>query len=245
MKKTLAVVSLLMLAILVVPLLAFAQDQPAAPAPEPAAQAIVPWCVLAARPVLGGGRGSAEFHWEAFGGLSDYDEEVDITGMGYLSIIPEAFFMPTSGRRFIISASLPIGGGTGTFEKTDDGRVFDEEKFRYRTIFVNLGLGYQWYFGLEQRTNLFLMTHLGYGGYRFSVEYDDEDYTSDWLRSGYFDISVGSSYRFDNNLVLGGSLDLSGFSFTGEAGEEDFIDVDVDGGASFIRLNFLIGYAFL
>ena len=220
---------------------AMAQDN--APAADDAANANRPWFVMAARPVIAGGAGSIQFNWEAFGGLADYDEEADFSA-GYMTIIPEAFFMPTQARQFIISASLPLAFGSGTFEETDDKKVIDGESFRFFSWHIAVGLGYQWFFGTEERTNLFLMSHLGGGRYRISIEYNDEEYTSDPLRSWYVDLSVGSTHRFENNFVLGGSLDLGVTGFSGEAGGDDFMDVDVNGGFNAIRFNLLAGYAF-
>ena len=201
-----------------------------------------PWFIMAARPVIAGGAGSIQFNWEAFGGLADYDEEADFSA-GYMTIIPEAFFMPTQARQFIISASLPLAFGSGTFEETDDKKVIDGESFRFFSWHIAVGLGYQWFFGTEERTNLFLMSHLGGGRYRISIEYNDEEYTSDPLRSWYVDLSIGSTHRFENNFVLGGSLDLGVTGFAGEAGGDDFMDVDVNGGFNAIRFNPLTGYA--
>lgn len=213
-------------------------------AADPSEQPTRPWFVMTARPVIAGGAGSMQFNWEAFSGLADYDEDANFRA-GYMTIIPEAFFMPTKARQFIISASLPLAFGSGTFAETDDGKkVIDGESFRFFSWHIAVGLGYQWYFGAEERTNLFLMSHLGGGRYRFSVEYDGEDYTSDPLRSYYVDLSIGSTYRFQNNLVLGGSVDLGVMGFDGEAGDDDFLDVEVAGGFNMFRLNFLIGYAF-
>lgn len=220
-------------------------DETQAQAPGVAAeQVVLPWFVMTARPVIGGGAGSMEFHWEGFAGLLDYNEEVNIVGANYASIIPEAFFMPTRGRHFIISASLPLGWGRGAFEDTDDpDKVIDGENFSYFSWFLTLGLGYQWYFGAEQRTNLFLMGHLGGGRFRFATEYAGETYSSDPMRAWYFDASVGSTHRFRNGFVLGGSLDFSTISFDGEAGGDDFFDVEVAGGLGLFRLNALLGYA--
>nr|HPM78939.1 hypothetical protein [bacterium] len=99
---------------------ATAQDNP--PAGGDAAHANRPWFIMAARPVLAGGAGSIQFNWEAFGGLADYDEDADFNA-GYMTIIPEAFFMPTKARQFIISASLPLAFGNGAFKETDDDKV--------------------------------------------------------------------------------------------------------------------------
>jgi len=200
---------------------------------------------------FGGGSGSMDWHWNALAGLVDYEESVNFA-VGGMSIIPEAFFMPTRGRHFLISASLPITMGRGTFAESDSasidgeqrGEIIDGEKFTYLNYALALGLGYQWYFGAEQRTNLILMSHIGFGRFQFAMEWEGDRYNSDPLNSGMFDVSVGASHRFENNFVLGGTLDFWFQRFSGQAGEEDFLDVDVAGGMGQVRLNALLGYAF-
>jgi hypothetical protein len=161
-----------------------------------------------------------------------------------VGIIPEAFFMPTHDRNFIISASLPFSWGSGKFAEADDpSKVIDGDKLGINYWSLVLGLGYQWYFGEQKRTNLFLMGHLGGGRLRFAVSHDNDDYVSDSLPMMYFDASIGSSYRFDSNFVLGGSLDFAAIGFNGRGGDGPFMDVDVEGRLGMTRLNVLLGYA--
>lgn len=227
---------------------AFAQDAPPATAPAPAGvqkQVELPWFIMTAKPIFGGGAGSVKFTWDTLGGVRDYDETANYRGAGYVGLAPEAFFMPTQGRHFIISASLPLISGSTKFAETDDpDKVIDGDKLRFNAVHLLLGLGYQWYFGAEQRTNLMLLSHLGGGTYRFAIEHEGDESVSDPLRSWYFDISIGSTHRFANNFILGGSLDLSNIGFSGQAGNDEFLDVYADGGLASMRLNAILGYAF-
>jgi hypothetical protein len=205
---------------------------------------VLPWFVMTGRLAFGAGSGSMNFHWNSFGSFLDYNETAGFSAGG-MSIIPEAFFMPTSGRHFIISASLPMTVGSGTFTKYNDPtRVIDGQHFTYSNWALAIGLGYQWYFGAEQRTNLILMGHLGGGAYKLTVHWRGDDYTSDSMRSGIFDISVGSTHRFACNFVLGGTLDIWTQQFSGAAGGTNFFDTDIAGGMSQLRLNMIFGYAF-
>ncbi|MCZ7586553.1 MAG: hypothetical protein M5R36_26235 [Deltaproteobacteria bacterium] len=153
----------------VVPGPASAQEEPreeggdaaAVPAPPAVAPNPLPWFVMTGRLAFGGGSGSATFDWESFNGLASHEEEnVPVKNLGHGAIYPEAFFMPTKARRFIISASLPMGGGSGTMGQSDKlksgddvigarteqgvlepgDRIFDGEDVSYNFIFLNLGL---------------------------------------------------------------------------------------------------------
>ncbi|NLH47658.1 MAG: hypothetical protein GX444_03535 [Myxococcales bacterium] len=227
---------------------AFAQDAPPAAAPAPAGiqkQVELPWFIMTVKPIFGGGAGSVDFEWELNNRAAEHDETVNFRGVGYLGLSPEAFFMPTKGRHFVISASLPLISGTGKFAETDDpAKRIDGDKLRFNAIHLALGLGYQWYFGAEQRTNLMLLSHLGGGTFRYAVEHDGEEYVSDPLRSWYFDISIGSTHRFANNFILGGSLDFSNLGFSGQSADDEFLDAYTEGGLGSMRLNAILGYAF-
>jgi len=233
----------------------------------------LPWCVLTGRLALGGGGGTATFHWDTFGGMEsfDYEEKNVSMSVGQLAIIPEAFFMPTRARHFIISASLPFGGGGGKMGRSREltngdfpaqpggveigarvgnrtlspgDRIFDGEKIGYRFWFLNLGLGYQWFFGAQQRTNLFLMSHFGPGRTQWTIDYHGDTRTSNTLSAWDFDISVGSWHRWSNNFVLGGSLDLWWMGYQGKAGDSDIVDTYMRGGLFTPRLSLIAGYAF-
>lgn len=216
---------------------ALAQEMATTPA-----SALPPWCVLAIRPAMGGGAGSMTTEWDVYDGTLNFEEAVEITGVSHTALIPEAFFMPTAGRGFTISASLPFGGGNGT--ATSDN-IFRDYDFAYRFVFLNLGLGYQFYFGAEKRANLALMSHLGFGRTQFTVDFPGDTATSKALGGGDFDISVGSWYRFRGGFTLGGSLDYWVITFSGDAGDEGPIATTVsNGGMGGARLNALIGYSF-
>ncbi|MCL4233644.1 MAG: hypothetical protein KJ042_03890 [Deltaproteobacteria bacterium] len=214
-------------------------------AQEPAASAVSalpPWCVLSIRPAMGGGAGSMTTEWDVYDGTLNFEEAVEITGVSHTALIPEAFFMPTAGRGFTISASLPFGGGSGT--ATSDN-IFRDYDFAYRFVFLNVGLGYQFYFGAEKRANLALMSHLGFGRTQFTVDFPGDTATSKALGGGDFDLSVGSWYRFRGGFTLGGSLDYWVLTFSGDAGDEGPIATTVsNGGMGGVRLNALIGYGF-
>ncbi len=217
----------------------------AAQAQESGKNAKLPWFVMTGRVALGGGGGSITYNWDAIDGFVSHKETVNIKSVNYFGVIPEAFFMPTQGRQFLISASLPMGAGNGTYATTDSAdKVIDGEKFHYNSVFLTLGLGYQWYFGEMQRTNFILMSHLGVGTYGFSVDYAGKNYASDRLGASYFDISAGMTHRWANNILFGGTLDLSTIRFQGQAGDSDFMDVQVQGAHNMARLNAMIGYAF-
>lgn len=204
-----------------------------------------PWFVMTLRPAFGSGSGSMNMEWEAYGGTLNLEDELTLGGVGHAALIPEAFFMPTAKRGFTITASLPFGGGSG---KVDSDVVFEDNDFAYRFFFLNLGLGYQFYFGPEKRANLALLSHVGGGRTQFQVEdANGETATSKALGAWDFDLSIGSWYRFPSNFVLGGSLDYWVMGFSGEAGESDdgVVDATVtSGGVGIMRLNGVIGWAF-
>jgi len=205
-----------------------------------------PWFVMSVRPVLAGSRsGSMTFNWQALGGLVDIEEDVDVASAGYFAIQPEALFMPTAGRGFIISAALPLAGGGGRFAETGGaGRVINEDVFNFVMWHLMLGLGYQWYFGMDRRTTLMLMSHAGVGTFKIGVKTVDEDGATDPLASMQADISVGSTYRFACNFTIGGSLDISYVGFSGETEGEEYWEVETAGGMTFLRLNALLGWSF-
>ncbi len=202
-----------------------------------------PWMVLTGRLAFGGGAGSFEGEWDFMNSTTNYKEDVDMEGVGHSAFIPEVFFMPTKARQFIISASIPMGSGNGTL---DSDVVFQEDDFSYGFTFVNLGLGYQWFFGELEKTNLMLMTHMGSGRYWMRIEPDDfrDERTTRAMKAWDFDLSVGSFHRFNNRVVLGGTLDYWAIGFNDRAGSKDYVDAYANGGLAGMRLNFLAGYAF-
>ncbi|MBZ0270694.1 hypothetical protein K8I61_01555 [bacterium] len=234
-----------LLVLAVFPAAAIAQDAPAGAGSPHAATAStdkLPWFVMAGRLAFGGGGGSMNVEWEAYDGLIDYDEDVDFSA-GQAALGAEAFFMPTRGRHFIISGSLLFVGGGGELGEGD--RVFDGEAMSYSAWFLNLGLGYQWFFGAEERINLFLMSHLGPGQFQMTVDFPDEERTTEVLPAWDFDISAGTWYRFPSHFVLGGSLDFYSIGFGGDAGSEGAWDATIrDGGMGGARLNLIIGGSF-
>lgn len=205
-----------------------------------------PWFVMSVRPVFAGGRsGAMTFNWKALGGLVDIEEDLRVKSTSYFAIQPEAFFMPTAGRGFIISASLPIGFGSGRFEETGGTEhIINEDEFNFLMWHLTVGLGYQWYFGMEKRTTLLLMSHLGLGGFRIGVKTIDEDGSTDMLGSLQSDISIGSTYRFISTFTLGGTLDFSYVGFSGETEGDEYWEVETAGNLGFLRLNALLGWAF-
>ena len=230
--KRYALLSLLTF-VLLLPGIASAQD------------AQLPWFVMTVRPTLGAGGGAITYSWDTFGGVADVEETVQIKSIGYFSVIPEAYFMPTKGRGFIISASLPISTGQGKFGTSDsDNNRLEDVELRQFSYFAVLGLGYQWYFGERKATNLMLLPHLGIGRYSYTVDYQGETYDSDPLGAGTFDITVGSTHRFDSNFVIGGSLDLDYIGFSGDLGGNDLFDAKVNGRNNLMRLSLILGYAF-
>ncbi|MDP8222253.1 MAG: hypothetical protein P9L99_02750 [Candidatus Lernaella stagnicola] len=207
-----------------------------------AAQSEQPWFVMTFRPEVAAGFGNMTLEWDSFGGLLDYKEEAAIESVSAWGLTPEAFFMPTSGRHFIISATGMFGGGNGRFEE-EAGEVIDGEDLRFSYWHLAVGLGGQWFLGAAERTNLYLMAHLGGGRMRFSVDYEDEDATSDPLGAGYFDATIGSTYRFASNFVLGGSLALANQRFAGTADSGDFWNVNTSGSLLTTKLSLVLGFA--
>jgi len=212
---------------------AFAQQADATP---------LPWFMITFRPELGGGGGTMDLNWKSTVlNQVDAEEEARLEGLGYGGLTTEAFFMPTSGRHFIISPLLSFGGGSGQFDEA--GGLVTGQDVRYTQWVLALGLGYQWYFGALEKTNLYLMGHLGGGRIVFAVDNDGEWENSDGLGLGYFDVTVGSTHRWDNGFLLGGALVLAGERYQGTTEAGDFWDVETSGSLRFARLGLVIGYA--
>jgi hypothetical protein len=211
---------------------------------EPAADPGRPWCVLAGRLAFGGGQGSFNGEWDFMNNTKYYEEDVDMESVSHSAFIPEVFFMPTQARQFIISASIPMGSGQG---KLDSDFVFQDDDFNYGFTFFNLGLGYQWFFGPLEKTNLMLMTHLGSGRFWMRIEPTDDmrdERKTRAMKAWDFDLSIGSFHRFDNRFVFGATLDYWALGFNDQAGSEDYVNTYAKGGLAGMRLNLLAGYAF-
>ncbi len=211
--------------------------------PEPTADPERPWCVLVGRLAFGGGAGSFSGEWDFMNNTVNYEEDVDMESVSHSAFIPEVFFMPTKARQFIISASIPMGSGNG---KLDSDFVFQDDDFNYGFTFANLGLGYQWFFGQLEKTNLMLMTHFGRGRYWMRIEPNDmrDERKTRAMKAWDFDLSIGSFHRFDNRFVFGATLDYWALGFDDQAGSEDYVNTYAKGGLAGMRLNLLAGYAF-
>ncbi|MCB1153198.1 hypothetical protein KDL45_06075 [bacterium] len=232
---------------------AFAQGTAGQSSPPPGtvgdtmvvSDAALPWFVMTGRIALGGGSGTAEYDWdvnfiEDLVGDVGGKETVDIEDLSHGAFIAEAFFMPTKARHFILSAALSLGGGNGTAVSND---VFDDEDYSYVFRTLSVGLGYQWFFGPKKNTNLFAMTHLGWGAYAFTVNFRGAEETSRAMGAFTYDLSVGSWHRFDSGFTLGGSLDYWALSYSGRAGDGGIIDTEVNGSQYAVRLNALAGWS--
>jgi hypothetical protein len=204
------------------------------------AQSTLPWLMITVRPELGGGSGAVTLKWNSIGDFASHEESPAIQGAGWGGLAIEPFFMPTSGRQFIISPLLSFGRGSGSF--SSEGPIVDGQNMRYSQWVLAVGAGYQWYFGVTRATNLYLMGHLGAG--QISLAVDDNGWqTSDSMGLGYLDVTIGSMHRWDNGFLLGGALILSGESFNGSTSAGNFWDVDTSGNIRMVRLGLMLGYA--
>jgi hypothetical protein len=229
-KKLFTVTISLLAMVLALPAFAGAQDSD------------LPWFMVQVRPEIGGGSGGVTLTWDTIGSLADHEEEAEIQGASYFGLSPEVIFMPTAGRQFMLSASSHFGAGSAKFEEKA-GDIVDGQDLTYTFWSLAMGVGYQWYFGALQKTNLYLLPHIGFARTRLTVDYLDEERQSDPLGGVYFDFTIGSTYRFDSGFLLGGQLALAHHRFNGTTEAGDFWDVETNGGMNMARLGLVLGFA--
>jgi hypothetical protein len=230
MKQPAVIVLILMASTLVIFATASAQER----------HSTLPWFMITIRPEIGSGSGKVDLNWNSVGGFADYEEKPAIQGAGWGGLAIEPFFMPTKGRQFIVSPLLSFGRGSGKF--SNEGPIVDGQDMTYSQWVLAVGLGYQWYFGATQATNLYLMGH--FGGGRITLAVDENGWeSSDPMALWYLDVTIGSMHRWENGFLLGGALILNGESFSGSTGAGDFWDVEATGNIQMWRLGLMLGYA--
>ncbi len=221
-----------------------------------------PWCLLTARLAYGVGSGSFIGDWN-FEGDSEsndrvnppadsddprsepvhdfHDETVEMKSIDQYAIYPEVFFMPTKGRRFTVSLSSPMGGGSGELI----GYVFHNFKFRYQFFLIKAGLGYQWFANTSKSTSFMLLSHFGGGQFWMFIEPNDDRNNAKTLplQAWEFDISIAVLHRLDNRFILGGSLEMWLMKFSGDVGSGGYLDGSVSGYLEGFRANLMAGYA--
>jgi hypothetical protein len=219
---------------LVAAVTAAAQDSPST----------LPWFMITVRPEFGAGGGNVDLDWNSGGRFGHHDEKPAIQGAGWGGLAIEPFFLPTSGRGFIISPLLSFGRGSGTFNNV--GTNVDGQNVMYSQWLMAVGLGYQWYFGATKATSLYLMGHLGGGQVTLAVDDRGGWQTSNPMAMGYLDVTIGALHRWRNGFVLGGAMILSGENFDSydvPTNSGNFWNVGATGNIAMWRLGVMLGYA--
>jgi hypothetical protein len=142
------------------------------------------------------------------------------TAWGGLTLEP--WFMPTPDRQFIAAPMASFGWGAGRLD------VFSQWA-------VAIGLGYQWYFGAAQATNVYLMAHVG-GGQITRREFPTMPF-------GYGDVTLGSLHRWKNGFVFGGALIADGLVGRTTRSDKIFGGPAWPGYLEMWRLGLVFGYA--
>jgi hypothetical protein len=236
-------------------MLAAPPPPPSYPPPPPPVRVLtirrdVPWFEITVRPEIGTGGGGLSQRWDAPASSNMYynEESASLYNVGVVGLTTEAFFMPDFWRRFIISPMLTFNGGSGTFGRSfgmfgPNSTGANPQSVRFGDWIMALGLGSQWYFGAQQRTNLYLMAHLGGGFTTLSTAQGGSQHVSAPLSTGYVDVTIGSMHRFNNGFLLGGSLVFSDQQFGGPAGNNGYWGNNSNGEISLLRLGLMLGYA--
>jgi hypothetical protein len=174
--------------------------------PPPETPPKPPVALLTARPEYGiGGAFNPRAHW---GGAA-----------------LEPYIMPTPDRGFIVSPLLTFGwGSSGTLSS-----------YNFSQYAIAVGLGYQWYFGAEKATSLYLMAHFGGG------QITRQKYLSGGF--GYADATIGSLHRWKNGFLLGGALIADGLFGRHTQSSEIFGGSNAVGDLEMWRLGAVLGYA--
>lgn len=222
----------------------------------------LPWMILTGKLAFGAAPVNAmNLYWE-----TETGRRVDVESMNNVfqtGFIPEAFFMPTKGRHFLLSASLPIGVGMGAMNPsgklTEESRPVSgkgakldagEEIFKggervfYNFMLINGGIGYQFPLGRRDATAIFLMSHFGGGPAWLKVECLGTTIKTGPMTAIDADASLGVHHRLKNKVVLGASLDGWIFFFRGDFDSHGPIDFPVDELMLGASLNLFAGYAF-
>ena len=154
--------------------------------------------------------------------------------------MPSAWFYPTAGRQFMVTAGMGYGSAKGTFSTEEDDAEFLDGKQFWRGYWTfPVGVGYRWLLGAEDRVSLNL---LGEIHWLFTSLYMEGAKEGVDLNGGGAGIVFGAHYRYRNGFLLGGLLELRGYGTakrdTKLVGE--LVDVNFNGNMALISI--MLGY---